>query len=153
MRYNSHNTCFTCDDSKLNVGESRMCDISSSHLFAVLLNCYFFSLFPSSINPQNFSFRSALSRINEIKSKSLGFSIMNANETRAWVLTSKYGCCCVCWFGVGKRIMRVSTFFSSYSLYVLFVLLIGGSFERDDGWGECGRLGERKIWLLDDLEN
>lgn len=54
---------------------------------------------------------------------------MNANETNSGLSeATKY--VCVCWCGVAEGIIRVSTFFNSYRLYVPFVLLIGGSVKR-----------------------
>lgn len=43
--------------------------------------------------------------------------------------------CVGAWVGK-KRIIRVSTFFNSYRLYVPFVLLIGGSVKQAEGGGE-----------------
>lgn len=69
---------------------------------------------------------------------------MNVNETSSGLSgATKY--VCVYWCGVAKRIIRVSTFFNSYRLYVPFVLLIGGSVKRAVGGNGRERRKEKNL--------
>lgn len=107
-------TCFACDETK-NVGGSSLCGTSPSPVSAFIcrfIKLLFLLIVSYSANPRKtfafarFSPPHAFppapaafllhSHINEIKSKSFGFSIMNANETSSdfmWTNMPSVFCC------------------------------------------------------------
>lgn len=131
MRYNSHNTCFACDNIQTKCGWI-VCCVTFPHLRLSAFICRFIKLLlplvvSSSINPKNFSFPLMLMKLSQ--------NLQDFHHECEW---NEFGfskvklCECVC-VGAQKGIPRVSTFFNSYRLYVPFVLLIGGSVKWDDG--------------------